>query len=181
MWKQGSVNKVWRKRYFILSQACLAYWDSVPSRPAASSGLAGSNNAPSASVSHPPRGLIPLENCEVEEEADKTTGYRFSFIIFTALDRDYVLRCSAEDEVLAWLVCIKRAVIAANKKVRRRVPCASPIGHSNEILAASETKSRKGQAQAMVLCSATTQQKDFRCCRQEFGAVCTFTSSARLQ
>jgi hypothetical protein len=146
MWKQGSVNKIWRKRYFILTQGCLAYWGSVPPRntpsgtssssapslalsslsSAGSSSRNRGNSSSSGSSSNadknltastPPNGLIPLENCEVEEEADKTTGYRFSFIIFTALDRDYVLRCSAEDEVLSWLVAIKRAVLGANKKV----------------------------------------------------------------
>lgn len=128
LWKQGGRYKSWKRRWFILNDNCLYYFEFTTDRE--------------------PRGIIPLENIRVREASDR--GKQHCFELFSA-GNDVIKACktdsegkvvegkhtvyrmsaSTEEEKDEWLKCIQRSIshnpfydmlAARKKKVTKNSP-----------------------------------------------------------
>merc|ERR1712048_1452163 len=106
LWKQGGRYKSWKRRWFILNDNCLYYFEFTTDKE--------------------PRGIIPLENIQIREVTDsegkvvegKHTVYRMS--------------ASTEEEKDEWIKCIQQSIshnpfydILAVRKKKVQTPAPS--------------------------------------------------------
>lgn len=75
LWKQGGRYKTWKRRWFILNDGCLYYFELTADKE--------------------PRGIIPLENVNVREVDDKTKQYCFEIYSTT---NDKIKACKHDSE-----------------------------------------------------------------------------------
>lgn len=75
LWKQGGRYKTWKRRWFILNDGCLYYFELTADKE--------------------PRGIIPLENVNVREVDDKTK--QFCFEIYSTTN-DKIKACKHDSE-----------------------------------------------------------------------------------
>jgi len=75
LWKQGGRYKGWKRRWFILNDGCLYYFEFTADKE--------------------PRGIIPLENVNVREVEDKTK--QFCFEIYSTTN-DKIKACKHDSE-----------------------------------------------------------------------------------
>merc|ERR1711884_816049 len=121
LWKQGGRYKSWKRRWFILNDNCLYYFEFTTDKE--------------------PRGIIPLENIRVREVSDRSKPHCFE--LFAAgnevikackMDSDgkvvegkhtvYRMSASTEEEKDEWIKCIQQSIshnpfydmLAARKK-----------------------------------------------------------------
>ncbi|KAI1712740.1 sec7 domain-containing protein [Ditylenchus destructor] len=105
--KQGAKYKAWNRRWFVLSNKCLYYFELPTDKE--------------------PRGIIPLENVRVRSVDDKTKPYTFEIYSKTAnvikackADSEgkltegchtaYRMAASSHDDMLSWISAIQRSI-----------------------------------------------------------------------
>lgn len=76
LWKQGGRYKSWKRRWFILSDKCLYYFEFTTDKE--------------------PRGIIPLENVDVKEISDRG-GRQFCFELYSPIG-DVIKACKTDTE-----------------------------------------------------------------------------------
>lgn len=77
LWKQGSRYKGWKRRWFILTDKCLYYFEYTTDKE--------------------PRGIIPLENVLVRELLDSKSSRPNTFELFSALGPGEVIKACKTD------------------------------------------------------------------------------------
>lgn len=77
LWKQGSRYGGWKRRWFILNDKCLYYFEYTTDKE--------------------PRGIIPLENVLVREVPDSKSSKPFSFELYSALGPGEVIKACKTD------------------------------------------------------------------------------------
>jgi len=75
LWKQGGRYKSWKRRWFILNDNCLYYFEYTTDKE--------------------PRGIIPLENIEVREVHDRQKSHCFELY---ATSTDFIKACKTDSE-----------------------------------------------------------------------------------
>ncbi|XP_018014317.1 cytohesin-1 isoform X5 [Hyalella azteca] len=75
LWKQGGRYKSWKRRWFILNDNCLYYFEFTTDKE--------------------PRGIIPLENIEVREVHDRNKPHCFELY---ATSTDFIKACKTDSE-----------------------------------------------------------------------------------
>merc|ERR1711874_422386 len=107
LWKQGGRYKSWKRRWFILNDNCLYYFEFTTDKE--------------------PRGIIPLENIKVREVADRNKTHCFELFssgneVIKACKTDsegkvvegkhtvYRMSASTEDEKEDWIKCIQQSI-----------------------------------------------------------------------
>ena len=76
LWKQGGRYKSWKRRWFILNDNCLYYFEFTTDKE--------------------PRGIIPLENIRVREAADRSKPHCFE--LFAASGNEVIKACKTDSE-----------------------------------------------------------------------------------
>jgi len=76
LWKQGGRYKTWKRRWFILNDKCLYYFEYTTDKE--------------------PRGIIPLENIQVREVEDRSKPYCFE--MFAASGSDVIKACKTDND-----------------------------------------------------------------------------------
>ncbi|CAG0917736.1 unnamed protein product, partial [Notodromas monacha] len=106
LWKQGGRIKSWKRRWFILNDKCLYYFEYTTDKE--------------------PRGIIPLENIQVREVHDRSKPHCFELYANSAeiikackTDSDgkvvegkhtvYRMSAASQEEKDEWMSCIKRS------------------------------------------------------------------------
>ena len=79
LWKKGGRYKNWKRRWFILNDGCLYYFEFTANKE--------------------PRGIIPLENVNVREVEDKTKQFCFE-IYSTTNDKNKACKHDSEGKVI---------------------------------------------------------------------------------
>lgn len=104
LWKQGGRYKSWKRRWFILNDNCLYYFEFTTDKE--------------------PRGIIPLENISIRDVSDRSKQHCFELFcsgneVIKACKTDsdgkvvegkhtvYRMSASTEDEKEDWIKCIK--------------------------------------------------------------------------
>ena len=104
LWKQGGRYKSWKRRWFILNDNCLYYFEFTTDKE--------------------PRGIIPLENIRVREVSDRSKQHCFELFsanneVIKACKTDsegkvvegkhsvYRMSASTEEEKDEWIKCIQ--------------------------------------------------------------------------
>jgi len=104
LWKQGGRYKSWKRRWFILNDNCLYYFEFTTDKE--------------------PRGIIPLENIRVREVTDRSKQHCFELFsanneVIKACKTDsegkvvegkhsvYRMSASTEEEKDEWIKCIQ--------------------------------------------------------------------------
>jgi len=104
LWKQGGRYKSWKRRWFILNDNCLYYFEFTTDKE--------------------PRGIIPLENIKIREVADRSKQHCFELFcsgneVIKACKTDsegkvvegkhtvYRMSASTEEEKEDWIKCIQ--------------------------------------------------------------------------
>merc|ERR1712156_1368427 len=130
LWKQGGRYKSWKRRWFILNDNCLYYFEFTTDKE--------------------PRGIIPLENIRVREVTDRSKSHCFELFcegneVIKACKTDsegkvvegkhtvYRMSASTEEEKDEWIKCIQRSIshnpfydmLAARKKRVQRPTTSS--------------------------------------------------------
>jgi len=130
LWKQGGRYKSWKRRWFILNDNCLYYFEFTTDKE--------------------PRGIIPLENIKIREVADRSKQHCFELFcsgneVIKACKTDsegkvvegkhtvYRMSASTEEEKDDWIKCIQQSIshnpfydmLAVRKKKVQR-----PASHS---------------------------------------------------
>lgn len=77
LWKQGSLYKGWKRRWFILNDKCLYYFEYTTDKE--------------------PRGIIPLENVLVRELLDSKSSRPNTFELYSALGSGEVIKACKTD------------------------------------------------------------------------------------
>lgn len=77
LWKQGNRYKGWKRRWFILNDKCLYYFENTTDKE--------------------PRGIIPLENVLVREIPDSKSSKPNSFELYSALGSGEVIKACKTD------------------------------------------------------------------------------------
>lgn len=77
LWKQGGRYRGWKRRWFILNDKCLYYFEYTTDKE--------------------PRGIIPLENVEVRELPDTRTSKPNTFELYSALGAGEVIKACKTD------------------------------------------------------------------------------------
>ncbi|KAG4068458.1 hypothetical protein HA402_004798 [Bradysia odoriphaga] len=108
LWKQGGRYKSWKRRWFILNDNCLYYFEYTTDKE--------------------PRGIIPLENISVREIQDRNKPHCFELYacggadIIKACKTDsegkvvegkhtvYRMSAAAEEDKLEWIKCLKQSI-----------------------------------------------------------------------
>lgn len=107
LWKQGGRVKSWKRRWFILNDNCLYYFEFTTDKE--------------------PRGIIPLENIRVREVADRGKQHCFELYssvneVIKACKTDsegkvvegkhsvYRMSASTDDEKNEWIKCIQQSI-----------------------------------------------------------------------
>ncbi|XP_076337379.1 cytohesin-1-like isoform X2 [Tachypleus tridentatus] len=107
LWKQGGRYKSWKRRWFILNDNCLYYFEYTTDKE--------------------PRGIIPLENVQVHEVVDRNRVNSFELFstgsdIIKACKTDsegkvvegkhtvYRMSASTPEEMADWIKCIKQSI-----------------------------------------------------------------------
>jgi len=75
LWKQGGRYKTWKRRWFILNDNCLYYFEFTTDKE--------------------PRGIIPLENIRVREVPDRSKPHCFE--LYSA-DNEVIKACKTDSE-----------------------------------------------------------------------------------
>ncbi|KRX18126.1 Cytohesin-3, partial [Trichinella nelsoni] len=75
LWKQGGRYKSWKRRWFILSDNCLYYFENKTEKE--------------------PRGIIPLENVQIREVQDKTRAHCFEIY---STNSNFIKACKTDSE-----------------------------------------------------------------------------------
>ena len=108
LWKQGGRYKSWKRRWFILNDNCLYYFEFTTDKE--------------------PRGIIPLENIRVREVSDRSKQHCFELFsanneVIKACKTDsegkvvegkhsvYRMSASTEEEKDEWIKCIQWVVL----------------------------------------------------------------------
>jgi len=128
LWKQGGRYKSWKRRWFILNDNCLYYFEFTTDKE--------------------PRGIIPLENIKIREVADRSKQHCFELFcsgneVIKACKTDsegkvvegkhtvYRMSASTEEEKDDWIKCIQQSIshnpfydmlAVRKKKVQRPAP-----------------------------------------------------------
>ncbi|XP_044733078.1 cytohesin-1 isoform X2 [Chrysoperla carnea] len=76
LWKQGGRYKSWKRRWFILNDNCLYYFEYTTDKE--------------------PRGIIPLENISVREATDRHKPHCFE--LFASGGADFIKACKTDSE-----------------------------------------------------------------------------------
>lgn len=76
LWKQGGRYKSWKRRWFILNDNCLYYFEYTTDKE--------------------PRGIIPLENISVREAGDRHKPHCFE--LFASGGADFIKACKTDSE-----------------------------------------------------------------------------------
>jgi len=107
LWKQGGRYKSWKRRWFILNDNCLYYFEFTTDKE--------------------PRGIIPLENIKIREVADRSKQHCFELFcsgneVIKACKTDsegkvvegkhtvYRMSASTEEEKEDWIKCIQQSI-----------------------------------------------------------------------
>jgi len=107
LWKQGGRYKSWKRRWFILNDNCLYYFEFTTDKE--------------------PRGIIPLENIKIREVADRSKQHCFELFcsgneVIKACKTDsegkvvegkhtvYRMSASTEEEKDDWIKCIQQSI-----------------------------------------------------------------------
>ncbi|XP_076329707.1 cytohesin-1-like isoform X3 [Tachypleus tridentatus] len=107
LWKQGGRYKSWKRRWFILNDNCLYYFEYTTDKE--------------------PRGIIPLENVQVREVVDRNRANSFELFstgsdIIKACKTDsegkvvegkhtvYRMSASTPEEMTEWIKCIRQSI-----------------------------------------------------------------------
>ncbi|XP_022237745.1 cytohesin-1-like isoform X2 [Limulus polyphemus] len=107
LWKQGGRYKSWKRRWFILNDNCLYYFEYTTDKE--------------------PRGIIPLENVQVREVVDRNRANSFELFstgsdIIKACKTDsegkvvegkhtvYRMSASTPEEMAEWIKCIRQSI-----------------------------------------------------------------------
>ncbi|XP_071748045.1 cytohesin-1 isoform X6 [Lepeophtheirus salmonis] len=107
LWKQGGRYKSWKRRWFILNDNCLYYFEFTTDKE--------------------PRGIIPLENIRVREVGDRNKSHCFELFsagneVIKACKTDsegkvvegkhtvYRMSASTEEEKEEWIKCIQQSI-----------------------------------------------------------------------
>jgi len=107
LWKQGGRYKSWKRRWFILNDNCLYYFEFTTDKE--------------------PRGIIPLENIRVREVSDRSKQHCFELFsanneVIKACKTDsegkvvegkhsvYRMSASTEEEKDEWIKCIQQSI-----------------------------------------------------------------------
>ncbi|KAJ8965763.1 hypothetical protein NQ317_016104 [Molorchus minor] len=76
LWKQGGRYKSWKRRWFILNDNCLYYFEYTTDKE--------------------PRGIIPLENISIRECSDRQKQYCFE--LYASGGADFIKACKTDSE-----------------------------------------------------------------------------------
>lgn len=76
LWKQGGRYKSWKRRWFILNDNCLYYFEYTTDKE--------------------PRGIIPLENISVREATDRQKQHCFE--LYASGGADFIKACKTDSE-----------------------------------------------------------------------------------
>eukprot|EP01114_Cavostelium_apophysatum_P018769 TRINITY_DN5882_c0_g1_i1.p1 TRINITY_DN5882_c0_g1~~TRINITY_DN5882_c0_g1_i1.p1 ORF type:complete len:962 (+),score=265.98 TRINITY_DN5882_c0_g1_i1:189-3074(+) len=98
LFKMGQLNKSWKKRYFIIKDKVMYYFDNNEENIRKT--VANANSLS-------PQGHFPLEGSKVEYAQEKTKK-EFSFEII-ANNRSYLLSANTQQDVNRWIEAIQRA------------------------------------------------------------------------
>jgi len=107
LWKQGGRYKSWKRRWFILNDNCLYYFEFTTDKE--------------------PRGIIPLENIKIREVTDRSKQHCFELFcdgneVIKACKTDsegkvvegkhtvYRMSASTEEEKDDWIKCIQQSI-----------------------------------------------------------------------
>jgi len=107
LWKQGGRYKSWKRRWFILNDNCLYYFEFTTDKE--------------------PRGIIPLENIKIREVADRNKPHCFELFsggneVIKACKTDsegkvvegkhtvYRMSAATEEEKEEWIKCIQQSI-----------------------------------------------------------------------
>ncbi|RZF37896.1 hypothetical protein LSTR_LSTR009996 [Laodelphax striatellus] len=131
LWKQGGRYKSWKRRWFILNDNCLYYFEYTTDKE--------------------PRGIIPLENIEVREAADRHTSKPHCFELYAAAGTDFIKACKTDSEgkVVEGKHTVYRMSAATSEEKDEWIKCLrQSISHNPfyDMLAARKKKAQKTNA-----------------------------------
>lgn len=119
--KQGAIHKTWRKRYFVLNQHLLYYFDGSSARR--------------------PKGVIDLTGCEVMR--DMTRGKKHCFQVShkkNMQQRIFLLHAKGDDDMKHWMRVINAAIDSTRPPGEGT---ASPSSPSSSPLSAAKASPRQ--------------------------------------
>lgn len=125
LWKQGGRYKSWKRRWFILNDNCLYYFEYTTDKE--------------------PRGIIPLENIQVRDVADRSKQNCFELY---ATGSDVIKACKTDSEgkVVEGKHTVYRMSAANSEEKGKWIQCISQsISHNPfyDMLAARKKKAQK--------------------------------------
>lgn len=105
LWKQGGRYKTWKRRWFILNDGCLYYFElTAVTKLENACASKGDSKSKTKIKDKEPRGIIPLENVNVREVDDKTKQYCFEIYSTT---NDKIKACKHDSEGKVVEGCLK--------------------------------------------------------------------------
>ncbi|XP_058789633.1 cytohesin-1 isoform X3 [Phymastichus coffea] len=125
LWKQGGRYKSWKRRWFILNDNCLYYFEYTTDKE--------------------PRGIIPLENIQVREVQDRNKPHCFELY---AAGTEFIKACKTDSEgkVVEGKHTVYRMSAATNEEKDEWIKCVrQSISHNPfyDMLAARKKKAQK--------------------------------------
>jgi len=128
LWKQGGRYKSWKRRWFILNDNCLYYFEYTTDKE--------------------PRGIIPLENIQVREVSDRNKHHCFELY---ASGSDFIKACKTDSEgkVVEGKHTVYRMSAATPEEKDEWIKCVrQSISHNPfyDMLAARKKKAQKTNA-----------------------------------
>ncbi|XP_075231682.1 cytohesin steppke isoform X1 [Lycorma delicatula] len=125
LWKQGGRYKSWKRRWFILNDNCLYYFEYTTDKE--------------------PRGIIPLENIQVREVSDRHKPHCFELY---AAGTDFIKACKTDSEgkVVEGKHTVYRMSAATSEEKDEWIKCVrQSISHNPfyDMLAARKKKAQK--------------------------------------
>ncbi|KAJ4446274.1 Cytohesin-1 [Periplaneta americana] len=128
LWKQGGRYKSWKRRWFILNDNCLYYFEYTTDKE--------------------PRGIIPLENIQVREVSDRHKHHCFELY---ASGSDFIKACKTDSEgkVVEGKHTVYRMSAATPEEKDEWIKCVrQSISHNPfyDMLAARKKKAQKTSA-----------------------------------
>lgn len=125
LWKQGGRYKSWKRRWFILNDNCLYYFEYTTDKE--------------------PRGIIPLENIQVREASDRNKPHCFE-LYATASEFIKACKTDSEGKVVEGKHTVYRMSAATEEEKEEWIKCVrQSISHNpfHDMLAARKNRAQK--------------------------------------
>lgn len=111
LWKQGGRYKSWKRRWFILNDNCLYYFEYTTDKE--------------------PRGIIPLENISVREITDRNKPHCFELYASGGADIIKACKTDSEGKVVEGKHTVYRMSAATEEDKQEWIKCLSQsISHN---------------------------------------------------